>query len=193
MPKRNLKKIFLGVVLILISIFGLVTAFYFLEVKPELDSRDQAKAKKLVAHEQVISKRAKVIQEEEGINDPELIVKKKKPSQVDQSAQAKKKEPVEEESLSLKSLVEEAKTKYTEREQNEVEGSLWVDRNTDKFIISLGAINGLRPGDELAVYDDDKHLGHIVITTAFDVISFVSPVETTIDLTKKDYYRVLIK
>ena len=49
MAKFNIKKIFLGIVLIILALFSAVTAFYILEVKPKMEARKKSGTAKTVS------------------------------------------------------------------------------------------------------------------------------------------------
>lgn len=78
-----------------------------------------------------------------------------------------------------------------EEERQRDEGFLWVDRNSAKYVVTLGAFNGILSGGYLAVYDDDRMVGRVKVETVRDVIAYVQPLTATRDLLTKDYYRVV--
>ena len=163
MAPKNSKKIVVGVVLILLAGASLFTAFYFLEIKPELAKREQANSKKLETSKQKVQTRATAI------------------------AQAKQDE------VNLVSLVKQAEAVYGPEEKNRKEGVLWIDHETSQFVVTLGALNGLLPGKYLTVYDGQKKIGQVAVDTPLDVISYVHPLGTSMDFSQNDYYRVVIE
>ena len=95
--------------------------------------------------------------------------------------------------IHLKSIVNEAEEVYGEEEKMRKEGLLWVDRKSSRFIVTLGALNGVNKGSYLTIYDGDKKVGQAKVESAFDVISYVSPLEKSLNLSTKDYYRVVVE
>jgi hypothetical protein len=95
--------------------------------------------------------------------------------------------------VSLTSLVKVAEAAYDKNDIRKKEGFLWVDRKSSKFVVTLGAINGLIPGSQLTVYNGEKSIGQVQVAETFDVISYVLPLNESIDLSQGDYYKVAIK
>lgn len=92
--------------------------------------------------------------------------------------------------IDLKTLVNQAKTVYNEKEPDRKDGFLWVDRKASKYIVTLGALNGVNQGNQLTVYDEGEVLTDVTVDLAFDVISYVNlPVGVDVKLSK-DYYPV---
>lgn len=96
------------------------------------------------------------------------------------------------ESVALKTLIEEARKTYGKKEAGKTEGLLWVDRKGKKFVVTLGAIHGLKLGEELVIYDGQEKLGQMKTRAVFDVISYAQPMSVS-DIFRKDYYRVVLK
>jgi len=174
MTKRNLKTIFIGLCFICLAIMSGLAAFYYLEVKPELEQREMAKAKRLVAQETKIQKRAEVIRMQEKEQTPEAPIKMEK-------------------SASVESFVREAETLYSEEEMNKKEGYLWVDRKSSKYVVTLGAINGLNTDSQLAVYQGKDKIGSVIVDLPLDVISYVRPANPSQKFSENNYYRVVIE
>jgi len=61
-------------------------------------------------------------------------------------------------SLEVSRIVDQAKKIYGKKEQNKKEGYLWIDRDTNSFLVTLGALNGIAAGDRIRVYDEDQKL-----------------------------------
>ena len=120
-------------------------------------------------------------------------LKEKVEQRADQIQQSQSRAALSERSIKLKELVTEARGHYDESEQSRKKGSLWVDRKSSKLIVTLGAINGLLPGHTLTVYDANKAIGQVIVDTAFDSISYVTPSNKSIDLLQNDYYHVIIE
>ncbi len=176
MAKKNIKLIIIGVISIFIAIMSAVATFYFLEVKPELASRENAGITKLDVQKMKIEKRAKVIQS---------ASQEKQPVQNSKAAQKNE--------MSLKSLVKKAETVYGNEEKSRREGLLWVDAKSSKIMVTLGAVHGLLPGRNLSVYDRQDKIGQVMVETLFDVTAYVRPQKNTPALTQGNYYRVVIE
>ncbi|MCK5633230.1 hypothetical protein KAH94_05740 [bacterium] len=188
MSKKNIKKIFIGIVLILLALFCAITAFYFLEVKPKLALRRHSK----VTDVTVLKKSSqegvlKILEEtEENFfkNTKEKVFKKKP------VLKKSKDKTTQEGVINLNALVRESKAVYSESEKNRKEGILWVDRKTQKLVVTLGAVHGLALESHLTVYDGNFELGQVKVDVLFDVISYVQP-EDFLDLSERDYYRII--
>ena len=173
MPKRNFKKILIGFFLLVIAATSGLTAFYYLKVKPELASREE----ELSASVEKMKSTATMVKQ---------TVSESKDKQKSGTAETTKAS-----GMNLKSIVDRAKSTYSEAEQKRKEGYLWIDRANSKFIVTLGAVQGLLPGDYLTVYDGDKKIGQVTIETPFDVTAYVRPLGESADLFKKNYYHVV--
>ncbi|HBR14421.1 MAG TPA: hypothetical protein DD723_02625 [Candidatus Omnitrophica bacterium] len=192
----NIKKIALGVILIILSGISLLAAFYSLEVKPGLVAKEQATLKKLKASEAQIRRRVKDIQKTktEGlptVTMPPTGISKAETPKGEAPVGAPLKEEDKEPVISLKTLAEEAEDVYGPEETRRQEGLLWVDRKSSKLIITLGAMNGLLPGKQLTLYDGDKEIGQVAVDLALDVVSFVHPIPQSLELLQNNYYRVV--
>src|SRR3989338_5823419 len=93
--------------------------------------------------------------------------------------------------MKLKGLVKKAEAVYGSAEKARKEGSLWLDRRSNNFIITLGALHGLRQGSELSIYDGSNKIDTASVETPFDVISYVKPVKNSPDSFTGGYYRVV--
>ena len=93
----------------------------------------------------------------------------------------------------LDSLVEESKSLYGEPEEARKEGILWTDVRSSRFIVTLGALQGLLPGKHLAVYDGNNKMGEVTVEKVFDIISYVQPMETPLNFSPSNYYRVVLE
>ncbi len=56
------------------------------------------------------------------------------------------------------------------------EGYLWREAETGRMMVTLGALQGLRPGRRLAVYEGDRRVGWVEVEKTLDVIAYVEPV-----------------
>ncbi len=220
MAKFNIKKIFLGIVLIILALFSAVTAFYILEVKPKMEARKKSGTAKTVSikgstDKKVKSATEKVVKKEstsrikdrmskisEKIKNPLPEKEAPKKDPVKEVKEVLKKEPVKEdpkevkkveENISLKALVKEADSVYGDAEKSRKEGLLWVDRKTARIMVTLGAVHGLSRGSILSVYEGSTKIGQVKVDTAFDVISFVSLGDNSVDLSKHNYYKIVIE
>jgi len=91
----------------------------------------------------------------------------------------------------LENVIEAAKEVYGDDESQRREGILWIDRQQNSFVATLGMLNGVEEGAVLKVYDKDRPFGSVVVSQAFDVISFVDSPQKMITDYSKDYYRVV--
>ncbi len=96
-------------------------------------------------------------------------------------------------SIDLKKILFEAEKIYGSEEKSRKDGYLWVDRHSMNLIVTLGAIHGLSPGDLLSVYEGDNKIGLVRVEIPLDVISYVQPVNKSINQLEQDYYRVAIE
>ena len=92
----------------------------------------------------------------------------------------------------IEDLVKKAEEIYGEDEKKQKEGFLWIDREAASFMITLGALNGLRPGSRLSVYDGDQKIDEVEVVTLLDVISYVKP-KNPLQQYQGNYYRVVIE
>ncbi len=91
--------------------------------------------------------------------------------------------------VKLDSLVQKSESIYGEAEKDRHTGYLWIDRKSENFVVTLGALNGLHKGSRLNVYENDKIIDSVTVDLPFDIVSFVRP-GNSIDQFSKDYYRV---
>ncbi|VAX36786.1 hypothetical protein MNBD_UNCLBAC01-1291 [hydrothermal vent metagenome] len=169
MEKQNYKKIIIGFVLILFGIvFTSVAVFYYFVVTPELAKREEVAPENLNIQEQKVQQRVSIIKEE---------------SKNVQNLQK----------INLNSLVAKAEKVYGPAEKSRKNGFLWIDHSVQQYVITLGAINGVLPGDYLMVYEGDKKIGQVKVSNSFDVISYVQPLQKSANIFKNDYYRVIIE
>lgn len=95
--------------------------------------------------------------------------------------------------MKLEGLVKKSEAVYGEAEKARKEGSLWLDRRSNNFIATLGALHGLRRGSELSIYDGSNKIDTASVEIPFDVISYVKPVKSSPDSLTGGYYRVVIE
>ncbi len=91
--------------------------------------------------------------------------------------------------IELKSVLERVDEEEFTQEQSRREGDLWIDRQSGSWVITLGALNGIKAGDMVGVYDGDKRMGTVAVETVLDVVSYVRPVTNEADF-KKAVYKV---
>ena len=163
----NFKKFFIG--LLLVAIAAVIFSYAFFSQQPQ----HQVVTQKLIQTQQLTAQ-----------GKPLSVAQPSKP--VTEAPQSKN-------TISFKSLLEHAESVYDPKEKNRREGLLWLDRSSSRFIITLGAINGLKLQDSLIVVDGNKRIGEVIVDTTFDVISYVHPTEVTASRLKNNYYRVFIK
>lgn len=100
---------------------------------------------------------------------------------------------VQRNAVKVEDLVAKAEVLYSEEERNRRDGVLWIDRKNGTCIITLGAINGLKPGSRLSVYQDSQQIDKITVDTPFDIISYVKPLQKPLNQFDSNYYRVVIE
>lgn len=96
-----------------------------------------------------------------------------------------------EQSPDLDALLDSARQQYGPEETQRREGVLWVDRKNASLIVTLGALNGLRAGSRLIVFDGEERIGWIKIDLPLDVVSTALPQGFSPQELTKDYYRVV--
>lgn len=101
--------------------------------------------------------------------------------------------PLAADEVPLDRVLEAAQKVYSPSEKDRTEGFLWIDRKASHLIVTLGAMQGLKPGSRLSIYEGEQKIGQVIVNTPFDVISYVQPVETSMDQLKNDYYRAVME
>jgi hypothetical protein len=161
MAKKNIKKIFLGVILIVFSAAGVAAAFYFLEAKPRF-----------------------WVQRSPGLGDARIQTDRESVS-----LKAGLRIPGDESALDVAhspDVPTATGTSYLGKK----EGFLWVDRKTSQLIVTLGRLNGLDEGRQLIVYEGANRLGEVVVDAVFETVSYVHAVGKFMNLLENAYYRV---
>ncbi|MCB9771450.1 MAG: hypothetical protein H6754_02735 [Candidatus Omnitrophica bacterium] len=92
--------------------------------------------------------------------------------------------------IDLDKVVTASQKVHGEKEANRIDGTLWIDRKSQKYIMTLGILNGVTKGSRLIIYDGDNKLATIKVISALDVVSFGEPVDKKITDFTKDYYQV---
>jgi len=95
--------------------------------------------------------------------------------------------------IDLDYLLTKADAVYPTSEKARTEGLLWMDSVASKYVVTLGALNGLKAGSQLGVYEGDRKIGQVVVNTPLDVISYVSPANQSLQLSADNSYRVVIE
>ena len=70
------------------------------------------------------------------------------------------------------------------------EGFLWVDPASSEYVVTLGKTQGVLEGKKLKVYNGTDLLGQVVVDRALETVSYCVP-ETSVDLSRNNYYRVV--
>jgi hypothetical protein len=95
--------------------------------------------------------------------------------------------------INLEQILGKAQTVYSAEESQRKEGLLWIDQKTSRYVVTLGALNGLHPGSALGVYDGSRRVGEVIVDTPLDVISYVRPDTNSTRKLKDNNYRVVIE
>jgi hypothetical protein len=96
-------------------------------------------------------------------------------------------------SVSVDKIISAAEKVYGDDVKSAKEGYLWVDRASSNWVVTLGALNGLKAGSRLAVYNGDEKVGTVEVSVPLDVISYVLPVDALKNQYKQDYFRVAVE
>jgi hypothetical protein len=94
--------------------------------------------------------------------------------------------------INVEELIAKASRLYGAEERERKDGVLWIDKEGKRCIITLGAVNGLRKGSILNVYREDRFIDKITVDTPFDIISYVTPIERSLEQFDDNYYRVVV-
>ncbi len=92
--------------------------------------------------------------------------------------------------LDLDKVVNASQKIHGEKEGERKSGSLWIDRKTGSFVVTLGILNGVSKGNRLAVYEGENKFATLKVNTALDVVSYAEPVDKKLQEFLKDYYTV---
>jgi len=156
-----------GIVLIIIAFACTLMVFYFMGEK---QSRNQ---EKIASFEVEL---ANLVAEKS-----EPIIRQSDPAWV-------RREPI-----TLEDFLAHAESIYGEKELNRKEGVLWIDRKTTMCLVTLGVVNGLRPGSTLGIYEGDTRIGEITVDVTHDIISYGKLVQKSLEDFPNNYYKVVIK
>lgn len=166
MASRNKSKLVIGLILVIIAFVCAVGVLYFMGQKQE------------DAHQRIASLEVELAN---------IIADQSEPVIRETDLGWVKREPVK-----LEDYISKAEGLYGDSELLRNEGVLWVDHKSGHFIVTLGAVNALKQGSFLDVYQGDEIIEQIVVDTALDIISYVTPVSKTVDDFDKSYYKVVV-
>ncbi len=93
--------------------------------------------------------------------------------------------------IGIDALMNHSKGLYGSDETVRREGTLWVDQEGKKLVVNLGALNGLKAGEGLSVYDHDLQAGRVRVVDVFDVVAYVEADGSLEGPMDKSYYRVV--
>ncbi len=164
---RNKKRIFIGLVFVVMTYGCVVGIFYFL-----VDTQQ----KKITEIGE--------LKEQVELLKTEKMVADRRVKEVEGKLGA---------TIRLDKLIDEAKLVHGQEELNRKEGSLWIDRVAKTYYVTLGALNGLYPGSKVTIYDGDAKLAEMKVATPLDVISYVEPIDKKLSDFSKDYYRAVFE
>lgn len=167
MKDQNKKKLMLGVGLVAISFVCILLSIYMI----------------ISIHREKVLEND-LLKENLGVVETEKSLAERKVAELEKEVGT---------SLYLDKLLNQADKVYGENEAARKEGYLWIDRNEKLFVATLGALNGLTIGSRLAVYDGGERVGYVRVETPFDVISYVYPINMSMNQFASDYYRVVIE
>ncbi len=92
--------------------------------------------------------------------------------------------------LDLEKVVRTSEKVHGEAEADRKEGSLWINRKSGNAMVTLGVLNGVTKGVRLGVFEADKRVGTVKVTSALDVVSYVDSVDKKLSEFSRDYYQV---
>ncbi len=72
-------------------------------------------------------------------------------------------------------------------------GTLWFDRQSDSYIITIGKKNGIKAGDTLEIYDSGEVIGQTKVVRPMEKISIVEIDDIIKKKLTKTYYKVSYK
>lgn len=170
MPKpsdQSKKQIFMGIFFVIAAFVGVIAILYL-----------------MINDQQQKVNEISTLQEESEVMASERDVAKRKADELAEKVGT---------SFELQKLIKAAKQEYDYAERSRKDGDLWVDRSDGTLVITLGAIHGLLPGEQLSVYDADDKFGFVVVETVLDTVAYVQPLYKRPDEFVKDHYRVVIE
>ncbi|MEW5894850.1 MAG: hypothetical protein AB1650_03685 [Candidatus Omnitrophota bacterium] len=85
-----------------------------------------------------------------------------------------------------------AEAKYGDKESQRKEGDLWINRVSGEWMVTLGAMNGVKKGTRMRVFDRDAQIGVVVADTVLDVVSYVYSLEDS-DRFSEGIYKVALE
>lgn len=168
MAKKDIKRIFLGVVLIILAVISAAAAFYFLETKPQIWGDKLSAAKR-------------------GSPPARARTQTGPPAQAQADREGGAAASLDRGEPSL----EEGAVVYEKKNQKHKEGFLWVDHKSSQYVLTLGRRHGLETGRQVGVYDGLSRVGEVTVDQAFEGTSYVHPSQESLDLSGSDYYRAV--
>ena len=92
--------------------------------------------------------------------------------------------------VSVSRVIRAADQIYDDKAKSARDGYLWIDRSSQTWVVTLGALNGLSPGSRLAVFDGAEKIDTVEVDLAMDVIAYVLPTDRLKNQYDTDYFRV---
>lgn len=92
--------------------------------------------------------------------------------------------------LDLEKVVDASQKVHGEKESDRKNGSMWINRKTGSWMVTLGVLNGVTKGSRLGVFDGKNKIATLKVISALDVVSYVEPVDKEIGDFERDYYEV---
>jgi len=166
-PVDGKKQIVAGFGLIAVAFAGVIFLFY---VNVNAQSAKEAEVKDLKQHLALISTEKEILDRKSDALEKEI-------GRV----------------LDLDKVIKASEEINEGKETDRKEGSLWINRKTSSYLVTLGALNGVTKGSRLAVYDGDNKFTTVKVTMALDVVAYVEPIDKKSKDFLKDYYTVKVE
>jgi hypothetical protein len=173
---NNKIKVTMGLIFIIVAFGCLMAAIFFINLEHQVSSKEMSTLQ--VEMVNLLTERSQQV--------------------FSQTEQEIVKRPV----LTVEDFLARSEMIYGPEELKRKNGILWIDRQEDSLLITLGAVNGLQKGSYLNVYQErrqpdgfliNEKIAEVIVDKAYDIISYVQPVKKTVNDFTKEYYRVTIQ
>jgi phage gp36-like protein len=173
----NKLKIIIGLVLVVCAFLCAMTVFYFINQQTTDNLKENSALQVQLAN---------------------LIAEKSESVLSDSDRRRVKRDRID-----LEDLLDRTEKVYGEQELKRKDGVLWIDRVSQRCMVTLGAANGLVVGSYLAAYEEvagtagttptNQKVCDVVVEQTYDIVSYVRLVERNLTDLSRDYYRVSVK